>query len=377
MKRITSLSLAVALVIAGSAAVVAADAKKNAKAKPAAPAPATEAAPAAPEAPAAKSSLPDTVAVVEGTEIKKEELEKAFAAVLAAQGIPAGQLPEAQKAQGYRMILDDLILEKLVTKRAADAKVTDEEINATIERIKSNFGSEEELKAQIAKNGQTFDQVKNDIRASLQQQHWLDEQIKGKAEVTDADAETFYKANPDQFQKPEQVRASHILVKVEQDAKPEVVVQKEKQAQTIADRVKKGEDFNKVATELSEDPSAKQNGGDLNFFSKEQMVPEFSTAAFGMKKDEISAPVRSQFGYHIIKVTDRKAPETVTLEQAKPQLVNYLKQQKKQQEIQKVVGEIRKGADVKINLPEPPAPPAPTGAPVEAVTPPVSAPPAK
>src|SRR6476620_5314963 len=89
MKRTISLSLAVALVIAGSAAVVAADAKKNAKAKPASPAPATEAAAAQPEAPAAKSSLPDTVAVVEGTEIKKEELEKAFASVLAAQGIPA------------------------------------------------------------------------------------------------------------------------------------------------------------------------------------------------------------------------------------------------------------------------------------------------
>lgn len=357
MKPTPSLCLAVALALAGSSMVLAADAKKNAKAQE----------PAAPEktaAPAAEAStLPATVAVVEGTEVKKEELEKAFNTVLQAQGIPAGQFPEAQKAQAYRMILDDIILEKLVAKRSEKAQVADEEVAAMYDRIKSNFGSEEELKAQIEKNGQTVEQVKNDIRTSLKQQRWLDEQTKGKTDVTDADAEKFYKENPEQFQKPEQVRASHILVRVPEDAKPEVVTEKEKQAKEIAARVKKGEDFNKVAAEVSEDPSAKQNSGDLNFFSKEQMVPEFSNAAFGMKKDEISEPVRSQFGYHVIKVTDRKAPETITLDQAKPQLLAFLKQQKRQQEVGKVVREIREKADVKVNLPEAPAAaaaPAPT-----------------
>lgn len=346
MKPSPSLCLAVALALAGSTMVLAADAKKNAKAnEPAAPAKAAE--------PAAEaSSLPATVAVVEGTEIKKEELEKAFNTVLQAQGVTASQIPAAQKSQVYRMILDDMILERLVAKRSENTPVADDEVTAMYERIKSNFGSEEELKAQIEKNGQTVEQVKSDIRISLKQQRWLEEQTKDKTEVSDADAEAFYKENPEQFQKPEQVRASHILVRVPEDAKPEVVTEKEKQAKAIAARVKKGEDFNKVAAEVSEDPSAKQNSGDLNFFTKEQMVPEFSNAAFGMKKDEISEPVRSQFGYHIIKVTDRKAPETISLDQAKPQLIAFLKQQKRQQEVGKVVRAIREKADVKINLPE-------------------------
>jgi parvulin-like peptidyl-prolyl isomerase len=93
------------------------------------------------------------------------------------------------------------------------------------------------------------------------------------------------------------------------------------------------------------------------------MVPEFSDAAFAMKKDEISNPVRSDFGFHIIKVTDRREAGTVTLDKAKPQLLAYLKQQKKQAEIQKVVEDIRAKADVKINLPEPPAPAPAAGAP--------------
>ncbi len=156
------------------------------------------------------------------------------------------------------------------------------------------------------------------------------------------------------------MRASHILIKVPPDAKPEVVVEKKKAAQAIADRVKKGEDFAKLAKELSEDPSAKENSGDLNFFGKEQMVPEFSEAAFKMKTGEISDPVRSQFGYHIIKVTDRHDAGTVPLEKVKPKLLAYLKSQK----VEALKTEIRSKAEVKVNLPAP-APEVPSAPPVK------------
>jgi len=255
-------------------------------------------------------------------------------------------------------VLDDIIIDKLLLKRSADIKVTDDEVKAQWERIKGNFGSEEELKKQVEAAGETLDKVKQGLHDRLAEEHWIDEQVKDKVTVSDADAEAFYKKNPDAFHSPEQVRASHILVAVGKDAKPEEVAVKQKAAQDIAARVKKGEDFAKLAKELSEDPSAKQNSGDLDFFTQDKMVPEFSKAAFAMKKDEISDPVRSDFGFHVIKVTDRKDAETVTLEKAKPQLLAYLKQQKKQAEIQKVVEDIRAKADVKINLPEPPAPPA-------------------
>ena len=188
-----------------------------------------------------------------------------------------------------------------------------------LDRITKNFGSPEEMKKQIEAHGQTLDQVKNDIRGSIRQEHWIEAQIKGKADVTDAEAEDFYKKNPEKFRQPEEVRASHILVATPEDAKPEVIAEKQKQAQALAERVKKGEDFNKLAEQLSEDPSAKENKGDLGFFGKGQMVPEFSDAAFAMKKGDISDPVRSKFGFHIIKVTDRKDAGTVTLAQAKPQ----------------------------------------------------------
>ena len=112
-----------------------------------------------------------------------------------------------------------------------------------------------------------------------------------------AEAETFFKENPDQFKSPEQVRASHILLQVKEGSKEEEVKAKRAAADQALARVKKGEPFDKLATEISEDPSAKENHGDLNFFGREQMVPEFSEAAFKLKKGEISPePVRSDFG---------------------------------------------------------------------------------
>lgn len=324
-----------------------APAAKPSEAKPAEGKPAV-----APAAPAA-DSVPDVVAVVEGVEVKRAELDAALEGILAQQGRSSADMPAEQKPMLYRMVLDDVIIDKLITKRSAGVKLADGEVDALIEKLKKNFGSEEEFNAQIKQMGQTLDSVKENISSNLRQQHWVEEQIKGKDEVSDADAETFYKANPDQFKQPEQVRASHILIMVPEDAKPEVVVEKEKAAQAVLKRVKAGEAFDKLADEVSEDPSAKQNHGDLDFFSKDRMVPEFAEAAFKLKEGEVSAePVRSQYGYHVIKVTGRKAPETIALETVKPQVIAYLKNEKKKQEVEKVVREIRAKAEVKINLPE-------------------------
>lgn len=312
-------------------------------------------------------ALTDPVAVVEGVEIKKADLDQAFASVLASQGMPpeqASKIPEAQRMQFYRILLDDMIADKIIAKRSTETQVSDEALGKEIERIQKNFGSEEEMKKQIEASGQTLDKLKENIRTQLRQREWLDAQVKGQDTVGDTEAEEFYKTNPEKFQRPEQVRASHILVTVEADAKPDTVVAKGKAAQAILDRVKQGEDFATLAGELSEDPSAKQNKGDLDFFGRDQMVKEFSDAAFGMKKDEVSKePVRSQFGYHIIKVTDRRNAETIPLDKAKPQVLAFLQRQKKQKAVQDFVKELRTKADVKINFPDAPAPAPAAGAP--------------
>ncbi len=301
--------------------------------------------------PQADTPLPDVVAVVEGQEIKKEELEQALATVLAGQGIPADQLPAAQKAEGYKMLLNELVLEKLVSTRASAVAVKDEQVEARMEQIKSRFPSPEAFEEQLKKAGQTLAKLREDVTASIRQQEWVESQVKDAPQATDKEAEEFFQKNPQQFEKAEQVRASHILIALQKDAEESVVAEKKKAAEAIIARVKAGEAFDKLAAELSEDPSAKQNSGDLNFFTKEQMVPEFSQAAFGMQKGDLSDPVRSQFGFHVIQVTDRKDGEKMTLDAVKPQLLIFLNRQKHDQEVQKLLQNVREKADVQVKLP--------------------------
>ena len=226
-------------------------------------------------------------------------------------------------------------------------------MKSEFDRFAKRFPDEKTMQEKLAGSGQTVENVKSDIRRFLAQNHWLDSQLTGKTEVTEAEAETFYKENPDQFKAPEQVRASHILVSVKEGSKDAEVKAKKDAADKILARVKKGEDFDKLATELSEDPSAKENHGDLNFFGREQMVPEFSEAAFKLQKGEISPePVRSSFGFHIIKVTDRKDANAMAFPEVKPQLMAYLQQQKRQTETGKVLRGLREGAKVTVNLPD-------------------------
>lgn len=336
--------LALAAILAVSAAV---ELTATGQEAPKAPVPAPEA------KPAPKFELKDPLAVVDGSEIKIAEVEKAMSDILAQQGATLDQVPAEMKPQLYRQVLDGVIVERLVTRESSKVEVTDAAVTQEFERFKTRFPNEEEMKAQLAKAGQTPETIRVQIQRFLQQNQWIDGQIAGKADVTDAEAQDFYKANSEQFKTPEQVRASHILVKCAQDAKDDEVKTKRESANKILDRVKKGEDFGTLAGEVSEDPSAKENKGDLNFFPREgAMVEPFADAAFKLKKGEVSeAPVRSEFGFHIIKVTDRKDAGSMAFEDAKERLLVFLKEQKRKAETGKVLKGLRDNAKVTVNLP--------------------------
>jgi parvulin-like peptidyl-prolyl isomerase len=192
-----------------------------------------------------------------------------------------------------------------------------------------------------------------DIQKRMQQRQWVDDQIKGKtSDATDADAKDFYEKNPQHFEQPEQVRASHILFRLTPDATPEKVTETLKKAEAALVRAKK-EEFGKLAGELSEEPGAAERGGDLSYFPRKgAMVEEFADAAFKLKKDEISPePVRTQFGYHVIKVTDRKAGGKQPFDDAKPQIVAFLTRERKRVVIDEMIAAMRAKAEVQLNLP--------------------------
>jgi peptidyl-prolyl cis-trans isomerase C len=143
------------------------------------------------------------------------------------------------------------------------------------------------------------------------------------------------------------VRASHVLVKVDKTATAEQKAQALEKIKAVQKRIQSGEDFAKVAKEVSDCPS-KDNGGDLNFFQKGQMVAPFENAAFSMKPGQTSDIVETEFGYHIIKVTDQKAAGTMSFDEVKPRIEQHLKTEKMSQELPKYVETFKSKAKIEI-----------------------------
>ncbi len=179
----------------------------------------------------------------------------------------------------------------------------------------------------------------------------LEKQIMAKTQVTEQEAKDFYNKNKKDFAITAQIKASHILVKTEQEAKK------------VEARLKKGEKFESVAKDASIDKGSAANGGDIGYFSRGEMAPEFEAAAANLKTGEISEPVKTSFGYHIIKVTDRKPGPVVEFERVKKMLIQRLSSERQKEAFEKYVTDLKKNVEVKVNQPalanlklEPPKP---------------------
>ncbi|MCR2804193.1 peptidylprolyl isomerase [Paenibacillus soyae] len=199
--------------------------------------------------------------------------------------------------------LDNLITETLVQQEAdaASISITDQDVTDEIAIIKMDFANDEEFNSVLIQNGLTEEDLRDQMRVSAMVRKVLE----SKTEVTDEEMQTYFDENKAKLgEAPEQVRASHILVATKEEA------------DAILAELKGGADFAETAKAKSTDGSA-ASGGDLGFFSKEDMVEPFSEAAFALEVDAISEVVQSEFGYHIIKKTDYKAATTANFEEKK------------------------------------------------------------
>ncbi len=249
------------------------------------------------------------------------------------QAVPAEQMAKMRESMKKRfeqriismLINEQLIKEKLAAKNIviSDDKV-EEKIMEIAERQKV---SRDELLAGAAKQGVSEADAQEQIRQRLGLDKLIEAELGDEANVTDEDAKKQYDENTQRFSTPEQVRASHILIKTEGKDEAGKAAAKAK-IEDILKQVKEGGGFAELAKEHSECPSSSK-GGDLNFFSKEKMVPPFSEAAFSMGIGDISDVVETKFGYHIIKVIDKQEAKRTSFEEAKEGIKNNLANRKK------------------------------------------------
>jgi peptidyl-prolyl cis-trans isomerase C len=307
--------------------------------------------PAEPAASNAKPiELPEIVAKVNGKDITREQLQEIFNLAVQSTGMNPGNISPDQQLVGYNQLLNDLVERQVLLDASAATKVTDADIDTEIARFKSQFPDEAIFEAQMKQAGMNNEKLRADVREELQIRGFMESRIKAP-DITPAEAQSFYDSNKQEFERPETVKASHILFMVDPDAPADVVKQKEEAAQKAAARAKKGEDFTALAKELSEEPGASESGGDLGFFPKDRMVPEFANVAFEQKIDEIGEPVKTQFGWHVIKVTDKKDAGTVPFDEVQDQISAYLKSTGQREAAQKVMQELIDSAKVETFLP--------------------------
>ncbi len=241
----------------------------------------------------------------------------------------AAMMPRIRK-QAFDNAINRILLEGAVKK--LDIKASKELVDQRIDVYRKNFVSDETFKADLAKRGVTQDQMRREIEVGLEAEELFNRRTAHIKPSSDQEIRSFYDNNGDRFQQPERVRASHILLTVNKDDSDATRTQKKQQAQRILGELKSGADFAEAARKYSGCPS-KEQGGDLGYFERGRMVPEFEKVAFTLKTGQLSGVVETQFGYHIIKVTDHGKPSTVPLDEAKENIARYLTDQKKQQAI--------------------------------------------
>jgi peptidyl-prolyl cis-trans isomerase C len=227
------------------------------------------------------------IAKVNGVEIHQSDL------ALAEEDI--GQNVPAKDEQGRRDYLINFLTDMILLSKEAEAK-------------KVPDTPEFKRRIAFARNKALMDTV-------------LQEASKGA--TTEANLHKVYDDATKQMGAEQEVHARHILFRVVNPADDAASKAAETKVKAVIERVKKGEDFNKLANELTEDPSGKANGGDLGYFTKEQMVPEFSEVAFKLDKGQVSAPVKTQFGWHVLKVEDKRQRQAPAFDTVRDQVENF------------------------------------------------------
>lgn len=210
------------------------------------------------------------------------------------------------------------------------------DVEESFEKLLTQFPSQEQFDNTLKEMGDSVETVKERLKDDMILKAYIEGEFYSKISIAEGDISKFYTDNEDKFVTPFQVKASHILIK------------EEEAMNTINEKIKAGESFEELAKESSECPSG-QNGGDLGFFGKGKMVPEFETAAFALDINEISEPFKTDFGYHMVKVTDKNEGGKQILEEVSEGIKRHLEQMEAQKTISKKVTELRDSAAIEID----------------------------
>lgn len=325
---------------------------KAAKPAPATPARSTPAQPAAPDQPDAPTGA--VAAEVNNEKVMMSDVDRILNSMKAREPALAANTAEAKEtlATLRQTILDNLITHRLLYQEAKARNIspTAKEVEDALIDFKNSLGSETQFNQAMAREGKSPQDVKRMITEEIAIRK-LTEQLTADVKVTDDDLQKFYDQNTAYFVEPEKVRARHILIAVKPGTSPTEREKLRNKAKELLAKALRGADFAKLAFDNSEDPATREDGGDSDFFTREEMVKPFADAAFSTEKGKVYRQVvETKFGFHIIKVEDKKAARTMTLVELKSVLHPLVLKSKIQDKIDQQIDVLRAQATIKKNI---------------------------
>ena len=285
----------------------------------------------------------DAVAVVNGEKVARSDYEQTLAQAKASYKNQKREFPKAG-SRAFQTLRDQIV--QLLVQReqfeqeaeALDVEITEQQVDARLEQIQKQYfgGDKKKYEAQLKEQGLSDVQVRNDIRAQIVSEK-IFEEVTRKVTVTDKQVADYYAKNKAQYSQPESREVRHILVKTKA------------QADDLYDQLQAGADFSDLAKKHSEDTGSKANGGKLTI-SKGQTVAPFDKTAFALKKNDISRPVKTEFGFHIIQpIGDVKEAKVTPLKEVEDSIRQQLAQTKKNEAMTKWVDELKKEYEDKVS----------------------------
>jgi foldase protein PrsA len=282
----------------------------------------------------------DAVATVNGEVIYASDLEREVATLARQYNIDLkSEDGKKQRAEIDKIVLDQVIEQRLILQEARrlGAEATPQQLDQAIGDIKTNFPSPAEFEVALAQRGLTEAALRARLRTNLTMQN-LAAKVSA-ATVSEAEISKQFQTKRAQYDRPEQVNVAHILVESEAEARFALA------------RLNRGEKFEDLARQLSKDPGSKEQGGNLGFVGKGQLVAEFERAAFALQRPgQVSPVVKTQYGYHIIRLIERRAAQPATLAQVRAEIRRELLSGKQEADFQAWVKQLRAKAKITTSL---------------------------
>lgn len=295
----------------------------------------------------------DIVASVNGKVLTRHEVDLAVDMQLASirERIPEDRLEESRDRLAFATA-DQFVVKTLLLEEADRQGVTasQEEIEAAFARITENLPEGQTLEAIIAMNPRGEAGLREDVTAGLRINKLLANELKERLAVTDAEIEVFRNENAERMERPERVRARHILIKTDPEDDAAARTAQKEALEAIRQQILDGANFAELAGEHSACPS-RQRGGDLGYFTRGRMAKPFEEAAFSQEIDAIGPVIETEFGYHIVQVIDKQVAGQAGQEEVR----EMLKQRKQKKVVRTYIKSLREGADIVVKgkpLPE-------------------------